>query len=107
MFDRLLISATEPVTSEQWLCVCVSAGTRQPISFISWVRGLHGVAEYLYTSCTNTAVSLCISSPGRSGGAKEEPAHFMRRNKETYGERTGVESVRVCLCESGSVEGRV
>lgn len=92
------------------MCVCECApplGTCQPISLISWVRGLHGVAKYLFTSRTNTVVSQHISSPGEGGGAKEGAAHFMRRKSETYGKRTGEESVRVYICEGESVEGRV
>ena len=78
--------------------VCVSAGTCQPISLISWVRGLHGVTEYLLTSRANTTVSQRISSPGECGGAKEGAAHFMRRSKETYGRRTDEEGVYGRIC---------
>lgn len=76
-------------------CVRVSAGTCQPISLIGWVRGPHGVAEYLFTSHASTVVSQCICSPGNGEGA----AIFMRRKKETYGKRTSDESVQVCICQ--------
>ncbi|CAB1451001.1 unnamed protein product [Pleuronectes platessa] len=52
-------------------------GTCQPISLISWVRGLHGVAEYLFTSCANTVVSQpqCFSSGQCQGGSLPAAVH--------------------------------
>lgn len=87
------------------VCVCVSTGTCQPIRLISWVRGLHGITEYLFTSCANTVVSQSSSSPGGGGGAEGGFAHFMRRKKETYGKRTGEESVYVVPVRVGVWKG--